>query len=333
MIQRPDDRLAGPHASGGADVTSCDDPAVGLDFAALQRIFARRWKVVAGTVAIVTGVTLAVISLLPTRYEAAVPLLLAGPIPPVGSSAAASVRTLVTGPVLLAEVAAQSPGPQIQPDDVFVDPVPNTPFVRLRVHDRDPQRASAIARQLGERVVALSRQLRTEAFKSDTPVDRTRLDAADAQLREAETRLVELQLQSNIERLRREQEVRLDRHEAALKRQVQAAPPPATQDVDTKARQELYRRELELKRVEEEYELARSAYITELARVKQIDAPDSASIPLAELVEGTAPPASPVARDRVRLTLLAFAASFLLGVALVVLIELLSGRGRPQVVG
>ena len=53
------------------------------------------------------------------------------------------------------------------------------------------------------------------------------------------------------------------------------------------------------------------------------------SIPLVEIVEGEAPPAYPVGRDRLRLTLLAFAASLLLGVALVVLIELLAGGVRP----
>jgi uncharacterized protein involved in exopolysaccharide biosynthesis len=293
MIQRPDDRLAAPHASGGAGLRSHDHPAGDLDFAALRRIFARRWKVVAGTVAIVTGLTLAVISL------------------------------------LLADVAAQVPGPQIRPDDVFVDPVPNTPFVRVRVHDGDPQRASAIARLLGERVVAESRQLRARAFKSSGPTDRSRLDAAEAELQRMEDRLVEFQLQSNLELRWREQDTRVARRPAG-------AVPPASNSAETTARRELYRAELGLKRLEEEYQLARSAYITELARVKQIDAPDSAAIPLVELVEGTAPPAAPVGRDRVRLTLLAFAASFLLGVAFVVLIELLAGRapaGRPQVVG
>jgi uncharacterized protein involved in exopolysaccharide biosynthesis len=331
MIQRPDDRLAAPHASGGAGLRSHDHPAGDLDFAALRRIFARRWKVVAGTVAIVTGLTLAVISLLPTRFEAAVPLLLSGPIPPVGSSPAASVRTLLTGPVLLADVAAQVPGPQIRPDDVFVDPVPNTPFVRVRVHDGDPQRASAIARLLGERVVAESRQLRARAFKSSGPTDRSRLDAAEAELQRMEDRLVEFQLQSNLELRWRERE-----QDTRVARRPAGAVPPASNSAETTARRELYRAELGLKRLEEEYQLARSAYITELARVKQIDAPDSAAIPLVELVEGTAPPAAPVGRDRVRLTLLAFAASFLLGVAFVVLIELLAGRtpaGRPQVVG
>jgi uncharacterized protein involved in exopolysaccharide biosynthesis len=326
MIQRPDDRLTASH--GGSDpVMVHDRPAGDLDMVALRRLFARRWKVVAGTVAVITGLTLAAISLLPATFEAAVPLLLSGPVPPVGSSPAASVRTLLTGPVLLAEVAAQVSGPPIQPDDVFVDPVPNTPFVRIRVHDHDPQRASAIARQLGERAVAASRQLRAQAFKSDTPADRSQLEAALAELRNAEERMVEFQLQSNIDLLRREDEIRLGRQALGTRPQAPAAR-PAAEDPETKSRQELYRAELAFKRIEEEYELARSAYITELARVKQVDAPVT-SIPLVEIVEGEAPPAYPVGRDRVRLTLLAFAASLLLGVALVVLIELLAGGVRP----
>jgi len=343
-----------------------------LDLATLRRIFARRWKVVAGTVVIATGLALGLTALQPEKFEAAVPLLLSGPIPAVGSSPAASVRMLLTAPVLLAEAAAQTPGTRIEPEDVFVDPVPNTPFVRVRVHDRDPERASAIAHHLSERAVAASRKLREEAFKPTGPADLSRLKLADAELRNAEQRLLEFRQESNIELLRREQEIRLEQQAGMIKLDIaieaerarlaaldrpasqadarvaaesrgrlaalerQRARTRAARDLESKGRQELYRRELELRRLEQDYDLVRSSYATELARVRQVEPTVTPAIPLLELVERTAPPAYPVDRDRLRLTLLVLVSSFLLGVALVILMELIAWRvpadGYPQVV-
>lgn len=370
MIDSRDDRPVHPDGSGPVS----SEPAAGrdLDLAALLRVFARRWKVVAGTVVIATALSLAAVSLQPRTFEAVVPLLLSGPVPAVGASMAPSIRTVLTGPVLLAEVAAQAQSPHVHPDDVFVDPVPNTPFVRLRVHDRDPQRASTIAFLLGERIVASSRKFREDAVK---PPDRRRLDQADAELRASEQELVEFRQESNIELLRREQEIRLQQQADAIKLDVEIeaerarldealerldgsvkgdgasgassqadarvaaesrgrlaalerrrARTRAARDLEGKGRAELYRRELQLRRLEHQYELARGAYFTEFARVRRPEPGGAASAPVIDLVEGTAPPAYPVGRDRLRLTLLVVVSSFLLGVALVILLELVSWR-------
>jgi len=362
-----------------------------VDFSRIRALFVRRWKTVAATVLVGTAASFVITGLRPRQFEAVVPLVLSGSPAAVGSSNAPSVRMLLTSPALLEEVVAGVEEGQdtrrIDPGDVFVDPVPQTSFVRLRVRQNDPDRAAHVAQVLAARGAELSRKLSAEPFEAVPNANGARLEAARAALDAAESRLLAFRRESQIEVLRRDIKIRLDqrataqtldweiqrerarlaaaldelegepgdgklasperpgatspgRSDALLEAFARAAAESRTRIAELEqARrqlagsvkeeisplQDLYRRELQLKRLEQEYELARRAYETEAVRARQGDAPTPVSVPMFKVVEDSAPEALLVPRERLRLVALAMLLSFLIGLALVILLELAEG--------
>ena len=363
-----------------------------VEFRRIRMLFVRRWKTVAAAIIVGTAAAFAITSVQPQQYEAVVPLVLSGPPAAVGSSNASNVRMLLTAPALLQEVAA-STGDEggvraIDVDAVFVDPVPQTAFVRLRVRMDDPTRTARVAQMLAVRGAELSRKVRTEPLEAAPEANDARVDGARAALDRAESNLLEFRRQSQIEILRRDIESRLDQRATAqsieweIERE-RARLAAALEEVerytgrmkagegaegstepevvsasvlleafartaaesrirlaeleqtrrqlagtikgDPQRLDDLYRNELQLKRLEQEYELARQVYETEAERARREGG--SISVPMIKLVEESVPAAHPVPRERLRLIGLAMVLSFLFGLALVILLELF-GAGR-----
>jgi uncharacterized protein involved in exopolysaccharide biosynthesis len=184
-------------------------------------------------------------------------------------------------------------------------------FVRLRFRHIDPAAAGRITEALARTAVERSRQLRFEAGESPT-ADSPGLNAAQAALREAEQRVLDFRVQSRIELLAAEINAGLRRPGTlgTLRKGLDGVDPKVAGTLD-----ELYRRELELTRLQTEYDIARQKYF-DAARTAS-----SLAVPEIHLVEKAVPAGQPVPTDRLRRFLLGLAIALLVAIGLAFAVE------------
>jgi uncharacterized protein involved in exopolysaccharide biosynthesis len=293
-----------------------------IDLRWVQQLLARRrGTLIAATVlgVLVTAV-LALVS--PRQYEAMGTLLVSGSSG-TGSGNANAVRTVLTAPSVLGGVnqTLSSEGhPPVDAGAIAVDPSGAASLVRLRVRLGDPGAAQRAAILLVERGGAAAREMRAKVLKNVRPTLDTELQEAAKQLEASEQRLLEFRRQARLEVLQSDLETELTARRGtpgngtglSLTRDK-----PSTEELQ-RLLNELYQRELELKRVEREVDVAERVYAARMVRARESDALQS--VPLFELAESVAPGAS-LGRDLTRKLALGLVVGLLLGLALIVMAE------------
>lgn len=288
----------------------------GLEFRSLARPLARWWKLVLATILLGFAASTAFVLRMPQLYDASTILALSGPPPPAGSATAAQVRAIITTPSALANAAAVS---NVEPaaltsGAVFVDPMPQTAFVRLRVRHRDPAGAARLADALAREAVERSRSLREQGREQQTG-EAVRIKDAYAAWQAADQTVLDFRSRARIEVLGAEVSAELRAPQSAPSVRPRALPGDAA--VNDKL-DELYRRELELTRHRTEAEIARLRYL-DAARLANTTT--SLAVPQIFLAEPKIPPGQPVPRERLSKIVLGAGISFLLAILLPFLIE------------
>lgn len=296
------------------DGSTVDD---GLNLQTLMRPLARWWKLVLALVLLGTVASTALVLRMPQLYDASTILALSGPPPPAGSATATNVRAIIATPSALANAAAVA---HLEPtaltsDAVFVDPMPQTAFVRLRVRHRDASVAARLTDALAREAVERSRSLREQGREEQT-ADAVRIKDAYAAWQAADRTLLDFRSHARIELLAAEVDAALPSPQAGLPRRTRPRLPsgdPVNDKLD-----ELYRREAELTRHRTEAEIARLRYL-DAARLANTTT--SLAVPQIFLAETKIPPGQPVPRERVSKIVLGGGISFLLAILLPFLIE------------
>lgn len=287
-----------------------------LELRTLLRPLARWWKLVLAIVLLGVVASTALELRMPQLYDASTVLALSGPPAPAGAATATNVRAIITAPSALANAAAAA---HVDPtaltnDAVFVDPMPQTAFVRLRVRQRDASVAARLVDALGREAVERSRSLREQGKEQQT-VDEVRVNDALAAWRAADKTVVDFRSGARIELLAAEVDAVLPAPQSGLPRRTRVLPSGAS--INDKL-DELYRHEAELTRLKTEAEIARLRYV-DAARLASTTT--TLAVPQIFATETKIPPGQPVPMDRVSKIVFGAGISLLAAVLVPFLIE------------
>jgi uncharacterized protein involved in exopolysaccharide biosynthesis len=281
-----------------------------------MRPLARWWKLVLAVLLFGIMASAALVLRMPQLYDASTLLALSGAPAPPGAATAINVRAIITTPSALANAAAVAHVERaaLTNEAVFVDPMPQTAFVRLRVRQRDASVAARLADALAREAVQRSRALREQGQEPQT-MDEVRVNDALAAWRAADQTVVDFRSRARIEVLAAEVAAALPGPQSEPPRRTRALPSGAA--INDKL-DELYRRETELIRLRTEAEIARLRYVdaARLASTTTILA-----VPQIFVTETNIPPGQPVPMERWSKIVFGAGISLLLAVLLPFLIE------------
>jgi uncharacterized protein involved in exopolysaccharide biosynthesis len=249
---------------------------------------------------------------------------------------AATVRALLTNTGLVDQVLRESGAGDVPAvfaaEAIAVDEVVNTRFVKVRVLALDPALAATIAGKLVDRATAQGALVDRGVAEAMMKHFDQQAGRAATRLAEAERRLLEYVREHRVEALRLEVEALLARRRGVSGsaqaprggtrgRDAPGTPrPPAPQAPPTPIGL-LFERELEVARLETDYEASRRVYADLVERREHAAAAAIGDAPIVRRLDPEIAQGRPLPRGRARKAAIGLLAGLLIGVALAVAAE------------
>jgi uncharacterized protein involved in exopolysaccharide biosynthesis len=180
-----------------------------IDLRRYRRFLTSHWMVLAGSTLAGALIAVAVGSVIPPRFQASVTMTI---VPPSGATplvlTPVTAKALLVNPTVVSETInelglnrAGMTTRRFTDDALEVEPVPATNLVTLSVALPDPAKAREAAALLARKVIDLSSRVDRETPSASRVALRRQLDEADRKLKDAEERLVNVQVGADLDGL------------------------------------------------------------------------------------------------------------------------------------